>query len=65
LIAAEVISIALLHRVQPWLWMILLTVPLVGWFFEQEKRNLQAMIGVVLDRAATELKMVRTKAPCE
>jgi len=62
LIAAEVISIALLHRVQPWLWMMLLTIPLVGWFFEQEKRNLQAMIGVVFDRAATELKMVRMKA---
>jgi hypothetical protein len=65
LIAAEVISIALLHRMQPWLWMMLLTIPLVGWFLEQEKRNLQAMIGVVLDRVATELKMDRTRAACE
>jgi GT2 family glycosyltransferase len=61
-LAVELIAIALLRDRQPWLWMVLLTIPLLGWFFEQEKRNLQAIIGVVLDRAADGLKMVKQPA---
>jgi GT2 family glycosyltransferase len=61
-LGAELIAIALLRDRQPWLWMILLTIPLLGWFFEQEKRNLQAIIGVVLDRAADGLKMIKQPA---
>jgi len=62
LLGAELIAIALLRHRHPWLWMVLLTIPLLGWFFEQEKRNLQAIIGVVLDRAAAGLKMVKQPA---
>lgn len=61
LLGAELVVVGLLRQIQPWLWMVLLTVPLAGWFLEQEKRNLQAMIGVVLDSAAEQLGMARRK----
>jgi cellulose synthase/poly-beta-1,6-N-acetylglucosamine synthase-like glycosyltransferase len=62
LLGAELALVGLLGNIQPWLWMILLTVPLAGWFLEQEKRNLQAMIAVALTNAANELGMTRLKS---
>lgn len=62
LLGAELVVVGLLRNVQPWLWMILLTVPLAGWFLEQEKRNLQGMIAVVLHDVARELNMARLKS---
>jgi O-antigen biosynthesis protein len=62
LLGAELVLVGLLHNIQPWLWMILLTVPLAGWFLEQEKRNLQGMIAVVLNGTAEELDMARLKS---
>jgi hypothetical protein len=61
-LGAELVVVGLLHNIQPWLWMILLTAPLAGWFLEQEKRNLQGMIAVVLNATAEELHMARLKS---
>ena len=36
----------------PWLWMLLLTLPLLGLYFESEKRTLQRMIVAFLDEVA-------------
>jgi len=57
LLALEIVAVALLRDTQPWLWMILLSVPLLGWFFEQEKHNLQVIIAGILDSIALKLGM--------
>jgi len=57
--AFEMLLIGVVAHEQPWLWMILLTMPLLGWFLEQEKRNLQRSIGRFLDEVAQERKMTR------
>ena len=38
----------------PWLWLLLLTLPLFAWFIRREQRNLQSMIIVLLDELAIE-----------
>jgi drug/metabolite transporter (DMT)-like permease len=59
LLALEVVVVALLRDTQPWLWMMLLSVPLLGWFFEQEKHNLQGIIAGLLDTIGLKLGMTR------
>jgi GT2 family glycosyltransferase len=59
LLALEVVAVALLRDTQPWLWMMLLSVPLLGWFFEQEKHNLQGIIAGLLDTIGLKLGMTR------
>ncbi|MFM1769978.1 MAG: hypothetical protein RJA22_2507 [Verrucomicrobiota bacterium] len=44
--------IGVVGREQPWLWMLLLTLPIFGWFIEQEKTNLQRLIAAFLDDIA-------------
>ena len=56
--AFEMLVIGIVAREEPWLWMLLLTIPLYGLFLEQEKRNLHRMIAAVLDTVAREKKMV-------
>jgi hypothetical protein len=57
----EMLLIGVVAHEQPWLWMTLLTMPLLGWFFEQEKRNLQRLIAGFLDEVAASRKMTRLK----
>ena len=59
LLALEVVVVALLRDTQPWLWMMLLSVPLLGWFFEQEKHNLQGIIAGLLDTIGLDMGMTR------
>jgi hypothetical protein len=58
LFGAELLVIAFLAPAQPWLWMALLSLPLFGWYLEQEKRNLQQLIATVLDEAARQQNLV-------
>src|SRR4030095_1144078 len=46
--AFELLVIGIVRSEQPWLWMLLLTMPIFGWFIEQEKRNLQRLIAGLL-----------------
>jgi hypothetical protein len=55
----EMLLIGVVAHEQPWLWMILLTMPLFGWFLEQEKRNLQRLMGGFLNEVANGRKMTR------
>jgi GT2 family glycosyltransferase len=43
----------------PWLWLLLLTLPLMAWFLRGEQRTLQSMIAVFLDELAKEWKMTK------
>ncbi len=62
LLGFELVVVGVLREAQPWLWMLLLTIPLLGWFLEQEKKNLQALIAGLLDESAAHLGMVKLKS---
>jgi len=57
--AFEMLIIGVVARDEPWLWMLLLTVPIFGLFLEQEKRNMQRMVAALLDTVAVDKKMKR------
>jgi hypothetical protein len=45
----------------PWLWLLLLTLPLFAWFLRREQRNLQSMIVVFLDELAKEWLLTKVQ----
>ena len=59
LVGAELVVIGLLAEVQPWIWMLLLTLPLLSWFLENELAHLQQSIAAVVDDVAFRLKLVK------
>ena len=61
LLGGELLIIGLLAGVEPWLWMLLLTLPVFGWYLEHEKRTLQLLIAQLLDDVAAQEKMVRLR----
>jgi GT2 family glycosyltransferase len=46
----------------PWLWLLLLTLPLFVWFIRREQRNLQSMIAVFLDELAKEWHLTKVQS---
>ena len=48
-------------QAQPWLWMLLLTMPILGWFLEQEKRNQQRLIAAFLDEVARQRGLTKLR----
>jgi O-antigen biosynthesis protein len=61
--ALELLLIGLVVSAVPWLWMLLLTLPLLGLYFESEKRTLQRLIVAFLDEVAAKQEL--TKMPFE
>ncbi len=61
----EVLLISTVRKDLPWIWMLLLTMPLFGWFIEQEKRNQQRLIAAFLGDLAKQrgLTKLRYNAP--
>jgi O-antigen biosynthesis protein len=47
----------------PWLWLVLLTLPLFAWFIHRQLRNLQSMIAILLDELAREWKLTKVSEP--
>ena len=61
--AIELIAIRLLAPVQPWIWMLLLTLPLASWFLDYEKWRMARQILAALDDVAAELSWTRLGRP--
>jgi O-antigen biosynthesis protein len=59
--ALELLLIGLVADAVPWLWMLLLTLPLLGLYIENEKRVLQRLIVALLDELAQKFEL--TKVP--
>ena len=55
--ALELLALGLVGRLQPWLWLLLLTLPLLAFWFYREQKNLRSMIIVFLDERARESKL--------
>ncbi len=53
----EVIVLVHFSAVQPWVWMLLLAVPLLAWFFTDECRHDHSLLMDVVQDAAAELKL--------
>ncbi|MDB6031921.1 MAG: glycosyl transferase family 2 [Verrucomicrobiales bacterium] len=53
----ELLIIGVLSRDLPYIWMLLLTLPIFGWYFEQEKQNFQRLMAALVDEIAGEMKM--------
>ena len=45
----------------PWLWLLLLTLPLFVWYLRREERNLQSMIVVFLDDLARDWRLTKVQ----
>ncbi|MDQ6632199.1 MAG: glycosyltransferase [Verrucomicrobiota bacterium] len=61
----ELLVIGFLGNQIAWLWLLLLTLPIFGWFLEQEQRDLQRLISLLLDEVATQRGLIKLKAPGE
>jgi GT2 family glycosyltransferase len=48
-----------------WLWALLLTLPMLAWFFERKKRDLQSVVIVFLDELARDNNMIRIVPPVD
>jgi glycosyltransferase involved in cell wall biosynthesis len=57
----ELLVIGIVRHDLPWFWMLLLTMPLFGWFLEQEKRNQQRLIAAFLDDVAKQRGLTKLK----
>ncbi|MEY2467099.1 MAG: hypothetical protein QOD03_1620, partial [Verrucomicrobiota bacterium] len=45
----------------PWLWMSLVLLPLIWWFFEDERIEYERALAALIDEAATDQKLVKLK----
>ncbi len=60
-LAIQLIVIGLLQRDFVWVWMILLSMPILAWWLEQEKRDLQRLVAAFLDELARGHQMSRVE----
>jgi len=57
----ELLVIGVVARYEPWLWMLLLSMPIFGWFLEAEKRNQQRLIAAFLDDVAKQRGLMKLR----
>jgi hypothetical protein len=62
LFAAEMLLASLIGPTQPWVWMLLLTLPVIGWILEFQQNKLRRAVGVLLDEVACQGKWVKVGA---
>jgi hypothetical protein len=65
LLGFEMLLIGVVARDEPWLWMLLLTMPIFGWFLEQEKRNLLRSIAAFVEEVARQRGLTKLKYDAE
>ena len=59
LFGIELLLISHFVEVQPWVWVILLTLPLLAWFFEEECRDSRLLTASLVSQAAAQLGLQR------
>ncbi len=58
----ELLVIGFARQSIPWLWLLLLTLPLFAWFIDADRRNLQRVIVVLLDDVAKRRGLMKLPA---
>jgi GT2 family glycosyltransferase len=59
LLLADTAVARLIGPKQPWIWMLLLTVPMLGWVLEFQQAKLRRAVAALLDEVAAEQKLVK------
>jgi hypothetical protein len=62
-LAVELLILGTLIHLTPWLWAILLTLPLLAGILHRQQRQLQRLIAVLLDQIAKEFDLVKIDHP--
>jgi hypothetical protein len=62
-LGCELLIIGSLWRLIPWLWLLLLTMPVIAWLIHQQERDLHGLIALLLDDVAKEFKLVKVERP--
>ena len=57
----ELLVIGMVRSEQPWLWLLLLTMPIFAGFIQQEKRNLRRLIAAFLDDVASQRGLTKLR----
>jgi hypothetical protein len=58
----ELIIAIMLGPIFAWSWMLLLTLPLIGWFFEYHERKLQGQVAFFLDAVADDKNWIKLQS---
>ena len=58
---AQVLMLSWLVGTHPWLWFVLLTLPLAWVFLRHENRKLQSVVRVFLDELAKDWKLAKVE----
>jgi len=61
----ELLVLGFVGKWLPWLWCLLISMPLLAWFLVREARNLQSLVVVFLDEVAKEWKLTKVPFPDE
>ncbi|MEO8426076.1 MAG: hypothetical protein ABI651_03090 [Verrucomicrobiota bacterium] len=56
-LCAELLIIGFLWRVEPWLWLLLLSMPIIAGVLRHQQRVLQGLIAVFLDKIAEQFEL--------
>ncbi len=59
LLGVELLVLGFFGPALPWLWLILLTLPIVWWLLRREQRQLQSIVAIFLDELAEELGLIK------
>ena len=62
LLVGNFLLVSQFAALQPWVWMVLLTVPLVGWFFDDELRHAQLQVAAMVQSTADTLRLEKYQA---
>jgi GT2 family glycosyltransferase len=54
---AQLVAIDVFAEAQPWVWMILMTLPMLYWFIQEEGRSQQQLICELIDDVADQLRL--------
>lgn len=60
-LGVELLVIGILQPEFPWIWLILLALPILAWWLEQEKRDLQRLVAAFLDELARSHRMQKLR----
>ncbi|MEI7731085.1 MAG: glycosyltransferase [Verrucomicrobiota bacterium] len=64
-LAFELLIIGFVGKEIAWIWLLLLTMPALAWFLNQEQRNLQSLMVVFMNEVARKRGMIKITHPSE
>jgi len=63
LAGVELLVLGFVGRSVPWLWFLLLTLPILSWLFHREQRTLQSVLAILIEEIARDWKLSKQPPP--